>query len=454
MTGQPATLARRAALLAVALCLAGGAGTQNPARPANLPAPVTDADYAPVNMEEAKLGQLLFYDPVLSGNRNIACSTCHNPKFATGDGVSLGMGEGGIGLGPDRHPDPADMPEQRIPRNAPPLFNLGAHGFDALFDDGRIQTDPSRPSGLRTPLEDEMVRGFHNVLSAQTMFPVLAQDEMAGHVSENDVSKMAREGRITGPGGAWDLIAKRVQAIPAYDAMFKRVYPDIAQGRPIAFTDISNAIAAFVALEWRSDDSPFDAYLRGTGTLPAEAMAGMQLFYGSARCSTCHSGKFQTDQKFHAMGEPQLGPGKVARFESGQRDIGRMRVSNDPADAYAFRTPSLRNVAQTGPWGHAGAHTDLSEFVRYHADPRAGMAHYKRTAILPAFTPAKADWAIMGDPAERAAILAAVKAKPVKLSPTDVAEIVAFLGTLSDPVALKGRMGIPKAVPSGLPVDQ
>ena len=416
--------------------------------------PVTDADYAPVDLAEARLGRLLFYDAILSGNRNISCATCHNPRFATGDGVSLGLGEGGIGLGPDRRPDPADRPEQRIPRNAPALFNLGAHSFTRLFDDGRIEADPSRPSGLRTPLEDEMVTGFDNVLSAQTMFPVLAQDEMAGHYQESDVSKTVREGRMTGPGGAWDLIARRVASIPDYRAMFDGVFPEIAAGRPIAFTDISNAIAAFVAFEWRSDDSPFDKALRGEAPLPPAARAGMQLFYGAAGCSRCHSGPFQTDNDFHAMGEPQLGPGKVARFETGQRDIGRMRVTGRAADAYAFRTPSLRNVTHTGPWGHAGAHTDLAEFLRYHADPVAGMAGYRHTAVLPAFTPAKPDWTIMDDPAERQAILAAVTVTPVTLSDDDVAKLLAFLDSLSDPVALKGRLGVPESVPSGLPVDR
>ena len=427
----------------------GGAAYAGP------PAPPTEADYAPVNPAEAELGQLLFYDPVLSGNRNIACDTCHNPRFGTSDGVSLDIGEGGIGLGPARHPDPNDMPEQRVARNAPALFNLGAKSFTKMFDDGRIEADPTRPSGLRTPMEDEMVRGFASVLSAQAMFPVLAQDEMAGNAAENDVSKLVREGQITGPGGAWEAIAQRVAAIPAYRQMFAQVYPAIAQGRPIAFTDISNAIAAFVAFEWRSDDSPFDRYLRHQTSLPAEAMAGMALFYGRAACSSCHSGPFQTDNKFHAMGEPQLGPGKTERFETNQRDLGRFRVSNDPADRYAFRTPSLRNVTETGPWGHAGAHTDLKEFIRYHADPVAGARRYVEQAVMPqGYDPgAKPDWAAWNDPAERAAILAAVKAKPVALSPADVDAIYAFLQSLKDPEALKGRLGVPKAVPSGLPVD-
>ena len=424
------------------------------AQDTGLPAPVTAQDYRPVSLDEAKLGQLLYYDPVISGNRNIACDTCHNPRFATSDGVSLDIGEGGIGLGPDRHPGKTDIPQQRIARNAPALFNLGAKTFTKMFDDGRIQEDHSRPSGLRTPMEDSMVKGFASVLSAQAMFPVLAQDEMAGNDAENPIAKLVREGQITGPGGAWEAIAARVSAIPAYREMFAKVYPSIDKGRKIGFTDISNAIAAFVSYEWRSDDSPFDKYLRHQATLPAKAMTGMKLFYGRALCSTCHSGPFQTDNKFHAMGEPQLGPGKTARFETNQRDLGRFRVSNDPADLYAFRTPSLRNVTETGPWGHAGAHTDLKEFIRYHADPVTGAKTYKPQAIFPkGYVAQKPDWAIWNDPAERKAILAQVKAPPVTLSKADVDAIYAFLQTLKDPVALKGRLGVPAKVPSGLPVD-
>lgn len=437
--------------LTILAFLAFGAAT---AAAAELPPPVEDDDYVPLSMAEVRLGRLLFYDPILSGNRNISCATCHHPRFATSDGLSLGLGEGGIGLGPDRRPDPANPPEQRIPRNAPALFNLGAREFTVLFHDGRIEADPNRPSGLRTPLEDEMVSGFASVLSAQTMFPVLSPDEMAGHYGENDVSTAVREGIITGPGGAWDILSRRVAAIAEYRALFAAAYPEIAAGRPIAFTDISNAIAAFIAFEWRSDSSPFDAMLRGGPDLPPAARAGMALFYGKAGCAACHAGKFQTDHRFHAMGEPQIGPGKAERFERHSRDPGRMRVTNREADAFAFRTPSLRNVTETGPWGHAGAWSDLAAFLRHHADPSAGLAGYdRRQAVLPALALAKSDWAILDSPDERRAIEAA--ARPGRpLEATEVAQIIAFLETLRDSVALGGRLGVPETVPSGLAVDR
>lgn len=417
---------------------------------ADRPTPVTDADYNSVNLEEAKLGQLLFWDPILSGNRNISCGTCHHPKFGTGDGVSLSFGDGGMGLGPERRIDPENPPEQRIPRNAPALFNLGAKEFTVMFHDGRLEADSNRPSGLRTPLEDEMVMGFDNVLSAQTMFPVLSADEMAGHYSENEISRAVRQGRLTGSGGAWDLIAKRVASLPAYTDAFRALDPEIAAGRAIDFTDISNAIAAFIAHEWRSDTSPFDAYLNGT-PLPVDAQMGADLFYGEAKCADCHAGPFLTDHDFHAMGDPQIGPGKAARFENHSQDTGRMRVTGNAADAYAFRTPSLRNVTKTGPWGHAGATRDLGTYLQNHT---SGAAPYDRSQpIFPIGTVQKPDFAALDDPKEVSAIEAAATSQST-LTDADITALLAFLDTLTDENALRGRLGIPNTVPSGLPVDR
>ena len=418
---------------------------------AELPAPLTNDDFRPVSIKEASLGQLLFYDPVLSGNKEVACATCHHPKFGTGDGLSLSIGDGGKGIGLDRIVDQSNLPEQRVPRNAQPLFNLGAKQIRILFHDGRVEVDISRPSGLRTPLEEEMVNGFASIVSAQTMFPVLSGDEMAGHYSENEISEAVRRGTLTGDGGAWDLISKRVRLIPEYADQFMKVYDHITKPSEIEFTDISNAIAAFMEFEWRSDTSPYDAVLSGKNTLPRLADKGLKLFYGEAGCVSCHSGALLTDQDFHAMGQPQLGPGKAARFQNHSRDEGRFRVTGLDADKYAFRTPSLRNVALTGPWGHAGAFSNLKSFVSAHADPRAALIDYDKSGvILTDFN--TVDWAIMDNPAEVQAIADAVRIKPVTVSSDDVLALVAFLENLTDTAAQNGRLGIPKSVPSGLKV--
>lgn len=401
--------------------------------------------FAKSSPEEVALGRFLFFDPIISGNQNIACATCHHPRFGTSDGVSLALGDGGIGLGPDRRVDPENLPEQRIGRNAPALFNLGAKEFTSLFHDGRLEADSSRPSGIRTPLEDEMVAGFSGVLSAQAMFPVLSGDEMAGHYSENDVSKAVRVGFLAQPGGAWDIIATRVAGIPEYRNMFTSVVGP----RQIRFTDISNAIAAFIAFEWRSDDSPFDRHLDGAA-LSESATRGMELFYGNAGCSACHSGRFQTDHGFHAIAMPQIGPGKAARFENHHRDVGRIRVTGQAGDVYKFRTPSLRNITLSAPYGHSGAYATLEAVVRHHLDPVASLMAYDRTqATLPKLVGAS-DWAVLDSPAEMARIADANELEPVQLSDVEIGQIIQFLNALTDD---KARLGVPTTVPSGLPVD-
>lgn len=433
-----------------ACCLSVGISLAEP-----LPSPTTDDAFVAVDMREVELGRLLFWDPILSGNKNISCGTCHHPKFGTADGVSLSIGEGGIGLGPERFGDESNMPEQRIPRNAPALFNLGAKEFTTLFHDGRLEADPSRASGIRTPLDDDMLLGFSGVLSAQSMFPVLSADEMAGHYSENDVAKAVRRGVITGEGGAWDIISKRVSSIEEYQQRFNSYDAEVAGGKAIDFTDISDAIAAFIAFEWRSDDSPFDRHLKGEELLSGAAKVGMDLFYGKAGCSACHTGVFQTDHQFHAMGVPQIGPGKAARFESHSQDTGRMRVTGKDEDAYAFRTPSLRNVALTAPYGHNGAYRDLRSFVEQHLAPAKSHENYDISqALFSRFDASKDDWAALNDASEVAAIAQAALQMSVELESDEIDALMAFLSSLTDEVGAEGRLGIPETVPSGLPIDR
>lgn len=397
--------------------------------------------------ERVALGQQLFYDPILSGNRNISCASCHHPRFGTADGVSLALGEGGIGLGPDRRADPANMPEQRLPRNAPALWNLGADEFTSFFHDGRLEDDPTQPHGIRTPLGAEMTLGFQNALSAQAMFPVLSADEMAGHYSENDISQAVRQGFITTDGGAWDLIAQRVADIPAYAQAFDAINPD----EPVTFTEIANVIADFIAFEWRADNAKFDRVMAGTDQFSPLEQLGFDLFYGAAGCSDCHSGWLQTDHGFHAIAMPQFGPGKAARFENHNRDDGRLRVTGDITDQYAFRTPSLRNVTLTAPYGHTGAFATLEAVIDHHADPVQSLLTYRPDdATLPELDGAQ-DFRLWADPAQIGAIADANVLVPQSITDADMAALIAFLHSLEDPAE---RLGVPVSVPSGLPVDQ
>ena len=413
--------------------------------------PIWADNFSEGNPLEIQLGQLLFYDPILSGSKTVACATCHHPRFGTSDGLSLGLGDGATRLGPERRADPENYPELRVARNSPALFNLGAPEFIRLFHDGRLEKDLSHPSGIRSPLDETMVMGFDSILSAQAMFPVLSPDEMAGHYSENDVSRAVRMGLLSNLGGAWDTIANRVEVIKEYRTLFDQVNPPI---QSLQFTDISNAIAAFISFEWRADNSPFDQHLRGEKELGETALTGAKLFYGKAGCSTCHSGLYQTDHDFHAIAMPQIGPGKTERFENHNRDIGRMRVTGNPADAYRFRTPSLRNITATAPYGHAGTYGRLEDVILHHLDPVAALYAYSPdNVILPAMD-ATDDFTIQKNPDDLAAIATANELLPQQLSETEIDELIAFLRSLTDKQSMTGRLGIPPQVPSGLPVDQ
>jgi cytochrome c peroxidase len=281
------------------------------------------------------------------------------------------------------------------------------------------------------------------------MFPVLSPDEMAGHYAENDVAQAVRQGLLTGPGGAWDILSKRVEDIPAYRAGFDAVIGP----EPIAFTDISDALAAFLDFEWRGVASPFDLYLRNGTDMEPAAMRGMDLFYGKADCASCHSGRFQTDHQFHAIAMPQIGPGKAARFESHARDTGRMRVTGKASDAYAFRTPPLRNVAQTAPYGHTGAYAQLEGVIRHHLDPVTSLRTYDLSmAGLPDTDGTDLQITINTDEIEN--IAAANVLAPQSLSDAEINDLIAFLNALTDPQSIRGALGIPETVPSGLPVDR
>ena len=213
-------------------------------------------------------------------------------------------------------------------------------------------------------------------------------------------------------------------------------------------------MAAFVAYEHRATDSPFDAYLSGRKhALTPPQKRGLALFYGKAQCSVCHSGPFQTDHGFHAIGMPQIGPGKG--HGAPYADHGRAAVTGDSADLYKFRTPSLRNVALTAPYGHAGAYPTLEEVIRHHLSPMSSlMAYHPDTFALPALDGQSAPDITQPDKDERARIAAAIELQPQTLTVREIADLVAFLHALTDANAAIGRLRAPATVPSGLPVDK
>ncbi|WP_299870452.1 cytochrome c peroxidase [uncultured Hoeflea sp.] len=415
------------------------------------PPPLVAADFHEFDEALAEIGRLLFYDRVLSGNRNISCGACHHHDLASGDGLALGVGEGGEGIGPKRTTgrDAARI-EKRVPRNAPALFNLGARDIRVLFHDGRLSIDDIFGNGFNSPAEEYLPDGLKGILAAQALFPLTSETEMAGNPEENKVAGAAYD-RID---HVWPLLVERVRAIPEYVEMFGRADPSIRSAGDLTIAHIANALGDFINGEWRVTDSAFDRFLGGdTAALSTPALAGMELFYGKAGCAACHSGKLMSDQEFHALALPHFGPGRTRLFDPYVRDVGRMAESNRLEDAYRFRTPMLRNVELTGPWGHNGAYATLEGIVRHHLDPLLSLRAWTPEMVqLPADERlAEVDFIALQDRRERARLESRVDIAPVALSDSEVGDLIAFLKALTG--SADGRLGRPDQVPSGLPVD-
>ncbi len=432
-------------------CLAALAGA--PAYGTELPAPLQASDFISFDIAQARLGQLLFFDPILSGNRNISCATCHHPDHGTADGLSLGIGEGGSGVGPKRTAGEGESRiRKRIPRNAPGLWNLGAREVEMLFHDGRVSISDIYDNGFSTPAQEWLPGGLNGILAVQALFPMTSQFEMAGDPVENQVAGAVYD-RID---AVWPILTKRVRIIPEYSDRFIAAFDDVDDPLDISITHIANAIAAYEGTEFQSYDSPFDAWLAGdSSALTQDQQAGAELFYGDAGCSSCHSGPLLSDHRFHALMLPHFGPGRTRQWDNVVRDVGRMAVSDRLEDAYRFRTPSLRNVALTAPYGHNGAYPTLEGIVRHHLDPAAGIAAWApEMAALPSVPwLASGDFLPLDDRYERARLRARLDIMPLDLSDSEVGQLVAFLNALTGTASLKGRLGRPDRVPSGLEVD-
>ena len=455
----------------VAISLLGISGMANSAGIGRGPVlPEPNYDFREPSEAKVELGRNLMFDKILSGNKNISCGTCHHSLTGTGDGLSLPVGEGGKGLGVTRTVGSgADQIVERVPRNAPPVFNLGDRSIHTLFHDGRVTTVGGEgfPSGCKTPAGMDLPSNLENVLACQAMFPVTSATEMAGQALENSIANAAAEGNLAGPDGVWARLAARLQEIPDYVTMFQAAFPgDIINAEDITYAHAANAIAAFEGVAWRADNSPFDQFLRGDlGAMSENAQQGMELFYegsldGNA-CASCHSGLYQTDQQFHAIAIPQIGTGRGSNSPGqtgGHEDFGREQVTLNPADTLKFRTPMLRNVALTAPYGHSGAYNTLRAVVEHHLDAVNSLYAYnsKRQAILPSHPSLDAEnYIAMDDPARVDFIAAHNELAPMAYSAEDVDRILDFLHALTDTssIDLRGDQDVVNGVPSGLPLD-
>ena len=332
MSRTRSALAARHAVTLALLGTLGAAQAQEDLSRWKLPAAPIPADN-PQSAAKIALGHQLAFDTRLSKNHALSCASCHVP-FAGGAGITpRAFGQGG-----------------ELGRWAPSWDNSAY--YTSLFWDGRASSLEQQTGAL-----------------PGHMGPLTAPGEMGGTMKE-DVATL--------------------NAIPGYRKQFHAVFHSDATPENIA-----KAIASFERT-LIATQSPFQRYVAGdTHAISPAAKRGFALFQGKAICTACHVPPALTDNNYHDIGVPQVGPLKA--------DEGRGAVTKDPADAKRFKTPSLYNAGSFAFYMHDGAYTTLQEVV----------AHYNRG----------------GDRADKNQD---PLIQPLHLTAQEQRDLVAFLETLTD----------------------
>jgi cytochrome c peroxidase len=269
----------------------------------------------PQTPEKIELGKKLFFDRRLSGDGTMSCSTCHDPKKGFSDDLAISL----------------SYPTTRNWRNSPTLINVGFQKF--LFHDGRAHT-----------------------LEEQALFPMMSAFEMNQNL---------------------DFAEEEIRSVPEYVEAFRKVF-----GGEVSRERMAMALAAFQRT-LVSVNSPLDRFLNGDRkALSREAKKGFDLFTGKGKCADCHDGVNLADNKFYALNVPENEEqekdprvaatrrfvAKVSHYEDYlnlKEDPGRYLVTKDKKDWKAFRTPTLRDVARTGPYMHNGIFETLDQVIDF-----------------------------------------------------------------------------------------
>lgn len=442
---------------------------------------------APIRPELVELGRALFHDKILSGGRDVSCGTCHNPGLGLGDARPLMAGIRGSGLGPER------VGGQDGGRHSQTLFNL--HKLKTLTIDGKVEEVDGNVIGLglpvilpqyQEPFEDFGGVVAPHVIAGQAMLPEVTFGEMLGIPGQLPHNELLDCVNPVDPlpvifACVFDGYMARLGRIPEYVEMFEDAYPGVDFSE-MNFGHAGNAIAAYEIQAFSSNNSPWDNFLEGDDcALDNKQLRGARLFYGDAGCANCHSGSELTDNEFHQTLAPQFGCGNDLPKRNGATgldDFGRARNEYAvpwvfgnfgdeifPVDErYRWRTPPLRNVEFTAPYGRIGQYATLEDFVRHYKNPVKALKNYDPSEHLPDFPVVDYTGFCTADSLQdtlldnSAAILAAgidPLLEDVDVGVGDVKKLTAFLESLSDPAADPAVLGatIPATVPSGLPVD-
>jgi cytochrome c peroxidase len=238
--------------------------------------------------------------------------------------------------------------------------------------------------------------------------------------------------------------------------LFMAAFPDqVRSEKDMRFFMAANAIAAFEIAAFSSLNSPYDKFLKGDlNSLSPSAKNGLEIFNGKGKCIQCHKGILNMDNSFHSIAMPQIGPGK-GHGEKGFEDFGREIVTKNQSDRFKFKTPSLRNVALTGPWGHDRAYGSLRDVILHHLNPVSSLQNY---SLENAYLPSRVDLDLVDGMAMKDQdyineLLNSNETSNILLSEKELDDLLNFLYSLTDPAVYELPRIIPKRVPSDLPVS-
>jgi cytochrome c peroxidase len=397
-----------------------------------------------IDRQLADLGRMLWFDTITGLNNDNTCAGCHSPTSGFGDtqSIAIGIQNNGI-VGPDR-----DGP--RNLRRTPMVINTAF--FPNLMWNSRfaaLSGDPfDNSAGFLFPQPEGLSLSHEpHLLVAQAFIPPTERTEVAGFDFPGDNDAIRAE------------VLNRLNGSSAYRKLFGKVFPAVKAGGPITFDMFGKAIAEF-EFTLTFANAPIDRFARGErNALTEQEKRGALLFFGAARCSTCHSVAGQSNEMFsdfqdHEIGVPQVAPQVTNNTFDGpgaNEDFGREQITGDPQDRYKFRTSPLRNVALQPTFMHNGAFTSLDDAVRHHLNVLASARRY-----TPAHQNLAAD--LRGPTGPIEPVLARVDpilATPIDLTNEQIRQLIAFVRYgLLDPRAKPERLRrlVPRSVPSGRPV--
>ncbi len=443
----------------------------------------------PIDPKLADLGRILWFDTIHALHADNTCGGCHSPTNGFGDSqpMAIGVQNNGI-VGPHRA-------GPRNQRRSPLVINTAL--YPALMWNGRFNSlsgDPfDNSNGFRFPFPEgdqrfshanDAAHGITHLLQAQAQMPPTELIEVAGFtgtcsggVPDATLGPafcqfddgLGESVPLPDPatGSRNEPIRQEALALlnstPAYRSLFGDVFPEVRRGAPIDFVMFGKAIAEF-EFTLVFADAPLDQFARGVRTaMTARQKRGALLFFGRARCVSCHSVAGPSNEMFsdfaeHVVGVPQVAPafgantGNVLFAGDGHdEDFGLEEVTGNPADRYKFRTAPLRNLSVAPGFFHNGAFVRLEDALHFHLNVIAGARTYDlgQAGVPPDLTRV--------GPVVPVTMLDRGVRQPTPLSPDQFEDLVAFVRDgLHDARVNASSLCqlVPSTVPSGRPVLQ